>query len=283
MGTQTASQAVPAPLPGAPPAVTPEPEHPRLRLHRDFPSQWLGRDRDVWVYLPPGYEAEPDRRYPVLYLQDGQNLFDPRTSFAPGVTWQVAETADAAIEAGEVEPLLIVGIANTGEHRLAEYSPTADPEMGGGEGSRYGQMMIRELAPFLMSRYRVLAGPEHTGVGGSSMGGLISLYLGLKFPGFFGRLAVLSPSVWWDRKWILRCVEETGARVSPKPRIWLDAGDAEGSRTLENTRALAERLRAAGWQDDVDLDFEAVPGGRHDEASWAVRVGPMLRFLFPAG
>jgi predicted alpha/beta superfamily hydrolase len=236
----------------------------------------------VTVYLPPGYDEEPDRQYPVLYLHDGQNLFDPRTSFIPGRTWQMAETADAVIEAGEVEPLIIVGIANTGEHRIAEYTPTRDWKMGGGDANKYGDLLTQDLLPFISGTYRVRQGVENTGLGGSSLGGLVTLYLGLKYSDIFGKLAVMSPSVWWNHKSIVGYVNETASKLRRHPRIWLDVGDAEGRRTLADAEYLERRLKAGGWQLERDLHFEPVAGGTHDEASWARRVGPMLRFLFPA-
>jgi len=260
--------------------------HERLHLHRAFASRYLPDARDLIVYRPPGYDRQPERRYPVLYLHDGQNLFDGRTSFLPGKTWQVREHADAAIEAGEVEPLLIVGIYNTGDRRLAEYTPDRDWRMGGGEADRYGLLLRRELMPWVERNYRVRTGPEATGMGGSSLGGLATLYLGLSCMECFGKLAVLSPSVWWNSKSILSYVRER-ARESPvqgveRPRIWLDVGDGEGQRTLENARQLARRLEAGGWRMGGNLHFEIVAGGMHDEPSWAQRVRPMLRFLFPA-
>jgi predicted alpha/beta superfamily hydrolase len=240
----------------------------------------LGNDRDIIVYVPPGYEEQPDRRFPVLYMHDGQNLFDPRTSFIPGRTWRVAETADATIEAGEVEPLIVVGIGNTGEHRLAEYTPVRDRKLGGGETDIYGRLITEELMPFIQANYRTLEGPEHTGLGGSSLGGLVTLYLGLKFPEIFGRLAVLSPSVWWSQKNIIGYVND--ARPARKPRIWLDIGDGEGLRAMADADLLATRLKARGWRINIEMHYEHIAGGTHDEASWAERVGPMLRFLFPA-
>jgi predicted alpha/beta superfamily hydrolase len=259
-----------------------ESSHERLMVHRGFQSQILPDKRDLIVYLPPGYEAELERRYPVLYMHDGQNLFDPATSYIKGKTWQVRESADAAIEAGEVEPLVIVGIYNTGNRRLAEYTPEKDWQMGGGEADSYGELLTRELMPWIAERYRVLGGREHTGLGGSSLGGLVSLYLGLKYAEVFGRLAVLSPSVWWNHKSILGFVSETAPLLRHRPRIWLDAGDHEGRTTLKDTQVLAQRLRANGWVEDESLHFEKVRGGTHDEASWATRVEPLLRFLFPA-
>ena len=257
--------------------------HPRLRLHRGFPSNYLPESRDLIVYVPPGYDDEPERSYPVLYLQDGQNLFDGRTSFIPGRTWQVREQADAAIEAGEVEPLVIVGIYNTGDRRLAEYTFQRDWQMGGGEADEYGLMLTRELMPWVGSQYRVRPEREATGVGGSSLGGLVSLFLGLRHAEVFGRLALLSPSVWWNHKSILGYLNERAPQVWERPRVWLDVGDKEGQRTLKDAEQLNRRLKANGWRPGETLHFEKVHGGTHDESSWARRVRPMLRFLFPAG
>ena len=261
--------------------VEAETPHPRLKVHRGFRSRILPDRRDLIVYLPPQYETEPNRHYPVLYLHDGQNLFDPATSYIKGRTWMVREAADAAIEAGEVEPLIIVGIYNTGDRRLAEYTHERDWQMGGGEADSYGALITRELIPWIGLHYRTKPGREHTGMGGSSLGGLVSLYLGLKYSEIFGRLAVLSPSVWWNHKSILGVLNESAPQLPHKPRIWLDVGDHEGRMTLRDTELLAKRLRANGWDED-SLSFEKVLGGTHDEASWAGRVGPLLRFLFPA-
>jgi len=256
--------------------------HPRLHLHRGFHSRHLPDDRDVIVYVPPGYDRHPERAYPVLYLHDGQNLFDGRTSFIPGRTWQVREHADAAIEAGEVEPLVIVGIYNTGDRRLAEYTHERDWQRGGGEAAKYGLLLTEELLPWIASRYRVRTDRHSTGLGGSSLGGLVTLYLGLRHARNFGKLAVISPSVWWNHKSILGYLNEQAPQVWERPRLWLDVGDHEGRRTLQDTEHMARRLRANGWVDGESLHFERVPGGTHDEASWAHRVRPMLKFLFPA-
>ncbi len=263
----------------APDAGTPA--HPRLRLHRAFPSRYLPDKRDLIVYLPPGYEQQPGRSYPVLYLHDGQNLCDGRTSFIPGKTWQVCEHADAAIQAGEVEPLIIVGIYNTGDRRIAEYTPDRDWQMGGGEADNYGLLLTRELMPWIAGQYRVRPGREATGLGGSSLGGLVTLYLGLRHAQHFGRLAVLSPSVWWNHKSIFGYLNDRAPEIGEKPRLWLDVGDSEGRRTLQNTEQLNSRLIANGWRPGETLHFECVADGTHDETSWATRVRPMLQFLYP--
>ena len=259
-----------------------ETPHPRLRLHRGFPSHYLPETHDLIVYLPPGYAEEPERSYPVLYMQDGQNLFDGRTSFIPGRTWGMGEQADAAIEAGEIDPLVIVGVYNAGDRRLAEYTYERDWQMGGGDADEYGLMLTRELMPWIEIQYRVRREREATGLGGSSLGGLVSLFLGLRHPEIFGKLALLSPSVWWNHKSILGYLNERAPQVWERPRVWLDVGDREGHRTLKDAEQLSRRLKANGWLPGETLHFERVHGGTHDEASWARRVRPMLRFLFPA-
>jgi len=256
--------------------------HPRLRLHHDFPSIYLPDTHNLIVYVPPGYDEEPERAYPVLYMQDGQNLFDGRTSFVPGVTWQMREQADKCIEAGEVAPLVIVGIYNAGERRLAEYTPDQSRQMGGGEADSYGLMLTRELMPWIASQYRVRQNREETGLGGSSLGGLVTLFLGLRHPECFGRLAALSPSVWWNHKTILGYLNERAPQIWERPKLWLDVGDREGHRTLRDVEHIARRLKANGWRPGETMHFERVADGTHDEASWAKRVRPMLRFLFPA-
>jgi enterochelin esterase-like enzyme len=262
--------------------LPPSEPHPRVRKHEVFTSRFLPGVRDVSVYLPPGYEQNDGHDYPLLVLQDGQNLFDPETAFIRGRTWHVADNADAAIEAGEVEALVIAGVANAGERRLAEYTPTRDWKLGGGEARLYGEMLVREVLPFLRERYRLRPSAAHTGLGGSSLGGLVSLWLGLNHSDSFGRLAVLSPSVWWNQRSILRIVDELAPVLPQRPPVWLDVGDQEGRRTIADVERLHARLTANGWRDGLDVHFEIVAGGSHDENAWAMRVRPMLQYLFPA-
>jgi len=257
------------------------PHHPRLHLYKNFKSRYLPTDRDVIVYVPPCYGHRPEQDYPSLYLHDGQNLFDGRTSFVPGRTWQILDHADQAIEAGEVEPLVIVGIYNTGDRRLAEYTHEYNWQMGGGEAASYGRLITQELMPWVASEYRVRKDRESTGLGGSSLGGLVSLYLGLQYPAVFGKLAIMSPSVWWNHKSILGYLNEHAPQLWERPRVWLDVGDREGQKALRDVEHLARRLIANGWKPGDTMHFEKVEGGTHDETSWATRVKPMLNFLFP--
>jgi enterochelin esterase-like enzyme len=251
-----------------------------FRHHAGLPSDALAHKRDVLVYLPPGYGADSHRRYPVLYLHDGQNVFDRATSYA-GVEWGVDETAERLIEAGEIEPLIIVGIHNTGDHRVDEYTPTVDPRVKkGGKADAYGHFLLHELKPFIDRHYRTRRDAEHTGLGGSSLGGLVSLYLGMKHPEVFGKLLVMSPSVWWDGGVILRRAESLAARLPL--RIWLDIGTREGKFTPAHVRTLRDILISKGWRSNDDLKYLEVKGGLHTESDWARRVEPSLKFLFPA-
>lgn len=257
-----------------------------IRFHKAFHSNILNNNRDVIVYLPPVYEAHKEKRYSVLYLHDGQNLFDGATSFIPGQEWRVDETAQSLIAAGKVEPLIIVGIYNTGKDRVDEYTPAPDAKYKiGGKADLYGRMLVEELKPFIDANYRTLSDARHTGLGGSSLGGLVSLYLGLKYPDVFGLLAVVSPSVWWANNYIVKYVE--AERKRPPVRIWLDIGTREGSnaeaaqKTVVDARLLKEALIRKGWKPGKDLSYFEADGAEHNERAWAARVESILEFLFP--
>lgn len=259
-----------------PPSEIPRLE--RLRLHSAILPDPC--DRCVSVYLPRAYFDDPARRFPVFYLHDGQNLFDDRTSYVPGHTWQAHTTADRLTENSEMEPVILVGVANTGMRRMAEYTPTRDPKLGGGEGRSYARLLMEELKPAIDAAYRTLSEPAFTAVGGSSLGGLISLFLGFEYPNVFGKIAVLSPSIWWDNRSILQLVEAHETR--PELRIWLDMGTSEGARHLRDTDQLFRLLKRRGWREHIDLAYQRVPGGIHTEDAWADRFDDVLRFLFPS-
>jgi len=254
--------------------------NPNLIKHERFRSRFLRNQRDLIVYLPPGYAQQPQRSFPVLYLHDGQNLFDGATSFIPGMDWHVGQTADHFIYEGRVEPLIIVGIYNAGKQRIGEYTPTRAPKLGGGRADRYARFLLEEVQPSVRGQYRIAQGADRTGIGGSSLGGLVSLYLGLRQPQVFGKIAALSPSVWWNERVILRFA--AAASVQPLPRIWLDIGTREGPRIVDDVERFRDVLLSKGWQLDRSLHYERVEGAEHNEAAWAARVGPFLQFLFPA-
>jgi predicted alpha/beta superfamily hydrolase len=163
---------------------------------------------------------------------------------------------------------------------MAEYTPTRDYRMGGGEGRQYGRLLVEELKPWVDQTFRTQPEAAQTGLGGSSLGGLITLYLGLQYSNVFGKLAVLSPSIWWDQRSILNTVGMANPNLRPK--IWLDIGTAEGLRHVRDTELLNRRLIQQGWRIGVDLKFAIVEGGFHSEDAWAARFDQVLRFLFPA-
>ena len=255
-----------------------------IREHRGFRSKIFANRRDVLVYLPRDYRRFSRRRYPVLYLQDGQNVFDAATAFS-GVEWGVDETAQQLIRKDLIEPLIIVAIANTGEERIHEYSPSKGVLDGSakrkkrsrGLARQYGQFLIEELKPFIDHRYRTRLEPEFTGLGGSSLGGLLTLSLGLWFPNYFTRLIVMSPSVWWDDQKIVPMVQDLPDK--PALKIWLDTGTHEPG--WERARILRDALVEKGWRLYDDLQYTEIEGGDHSEGAWAARVDPALRFLFP--
>jgi predicted alpha/beta superfamily hydrolase len=256
-----------------------------IKRHRAFPSKILGNRRDVLVYLPRGYRPLSRRRYPVLYLQDGQNVFDAATSFA-GVEWGMDETAERLIKENLVEPLIIVAVANTGEKRVDEYAPTRGvidtkakrKKRSQGLVRKYAGFLMDELKPYIDRKYRTNPDAEFTGLGGSSLGGLATLVIGILYPQAFSRLMVMSPSIWWDDFVIYRLVESIEQK--PPLKIWFDTGTAEPG--WEDARGLLDLLIEKGWKPQKDIQYMEAQGANHSEASWAARVEPALRFLFPA-
>jgi predicted alpha/beta superfamily hydrolase len=254
----------------------------RVERHPDFRSALLGTTRRVWVYLPPQYPREPERRFPVLYLQDGQNVFDGATAFLAGKEWEVDETVERLAREGRIEPLIVVAVDNGGERRVVEYTPTRSARApDGGGADLYGRMLVEELKPWVDRTYRTRPGREHTGIGGSSLGGLVSLYVGLGHPDVFGRVAALSTSAWWDERFIVRFVDALPAR--PDTRVWTDIGTSEGSAAVRDARALRDALVRKGWREGVDLRYLEAERAPHDETAWAKRMPAVLEFLFPAG
>ncbi len=252
-----------------------------LRLHHALESRFVGGARDVIVYLPPDYNSAMDRRYPVLYLHDGQNLFDSATAFA-GNEWGLDELAEELIQKGDLQPLIMVGIYNSGSERIAEYTHVRDRRGRGGRARAYAKLIVEDLKPFIDSEYRTLSDVANTGLGGSSLGALVTLYLGLHFPQIFGKLIVMSPSVWWANRAILREIRKLRGKSAQK--IWLDIGTCEGQNPescIKNAQDLRDALISKGWQLGEDLAFVEDEGAGHDEKAWGYRMRNALTFLFP--
>ena len=254
----------------------------RLRFH-ELRSRIFRNTRLVRVWLPPEYEAQGRTRYPVLYLNDGQNLFDPATAFA-GVAWGVGETAARLIAERKIPPLIIVGIDNTGENRIREYVPyrSADPPVPRPMGARYPDFLEREVMPLVEKNYRVAKDPEYRGLGGSSLGGLIVLYTHLAMPGVFGRLLIESPSLFVAnrgiledcrgvREWPLRTYVGTGTHEIGNPEK--DQG------VVQDVCELAKILGGAGLRKQR-LKVCIEEGATHSEAAWGARFPEALEFLY---
>jgi predicted alpha/beta superfamily hydrolase len=255
-----------------------------LRLH-EFHSRIFRNTRFLRVWLPPGYNdsENSDRRYPVLYLNDGQNLFEPATSFN-GVEWQVDETADRLIREGAIPPMIIVGMDNAARERIREYMPhrSLHPVMLRVYGTRYPSFLFKEVIPFMARYYRVAIEPENTGLGGSSLGALIALYTVAVRPGAIGRLLLESPSLWASNRQLIR--QSRAVKRWPE-RVFLATGTAEAGRKdkdqsmVDDVRELASILRRAGM-DDQRLHLVVDEGASHHESAWARRFPDALSFLF---
>jgi predicted alpha/beta superfamily hydrolase len=250
----------------------------RLEHIRGFESKILGNTRDVTVYLPAGYDDRDDRRYPVLYMQDGQNLFEADRAYIPGQHWKLKEAADAAIGERTAAPMIIVGVDHAGAGRADEYTPVKDPKHNsGGHADDYTRMLVEELKPLIDERFRTLPDSANTAIAGSSLGGLLTLHAVLNHRDIFGRAAAMSPSVWWGDRAVLRTVEQFDG---PPPRLWADIGGREGMEALNDARTLRDRIAGKQWGEEAFRYFEDRRAD-HSERAWEKRVRSVLEFLFP--
>ncbi len=243
---------------------------PAFALHQ------LRRTRRVWVYLPPGY-AESTARYPVLYLQDGQNVFDQYTSFAG--EWGVDETLDDLAASGQdLGGCLVVAVDNGSKHRLDEYSPWRNRRTGrGGEGEQYVDFLVHTLKPYIDHYYRTQPGHATTGIAGSSMGGLLATYAALRYPAVFGRVGVFSPAYWFAGSALLAYVAQQAPR--PDTRWYFVCGTEESPTMVKMMAAVCDALHAAGVPAG-NLAFHPLPDGQHAEWFWRREFGPAYRWLF---
>jgi metallo-beta-lactamase class B len=256
-------------------------------LSDSFAIPQLGRTRRVWLYLPPDY-ATSQRRYPVLYLQDGQNVFDAATSFAG--EWGVDETLDSLHAAGD-PGVIVVGVDNGGPRRMNEYMPwpSANRRLGGGEGGAYVDFLARTLKPWVDAHYRTRPDRASTGVGGSSLGGLISVYAALRYPAVFGRVLAFSTPFYINPE-IFALARALRPR-RPAARFYLDTGLNEGVTAPDTNRAMArtqgamvDTLAAAGADTARDVRALLPADGAHAEWFWRREFPAAYRWLFaPAG
>lgn len=237
-----------------------------VHFHKRFYSAFLGNERNVFVWLPPSYSKQSVKKYPVLYMHDGQNLIDPLTSFM-GIDWQVDETVTKLIKAGKLKEIIVIGINNT-KDRLEEYS---DSE----KGNNYIKFLIEELKPFVDSNYRTLADAKNNAVMGSSMGGLIAFLIAWKHPDIFSMAGCLSSSFYYENDKIFETVKNYDK--PPKGlKIYLDHGE-DGQTRGQKMFALLTQL---GFVLGTNIDYYYARGAEHNEAAWAARLERPLLFFF---
>ena len=234
-------------------------------------ADWRGIDRELAVYLPPSCGVA-ERRYPVLYMQDGQNLFDPELSFAG--SWRVDLALDWA--AARRQEAIVVGIPNVGGERIDEYSPFAVSGARAGRGTQYVEYVAGTVKPLVDARYPTRRGRDTTIIAGSSMGGLISLYAFFARPDVFGAVAALSPSLWFAARAIF---ERLDAAPFHPGRLYLDVGRLEGGETLADARRLRDLLRGKGYRPGADFRYVEDRAGKHEESAWSRRFRAALPFL----
>jgi len=240
-----------------------------------FWSPQLGNSRTLVIYLPPSYNENPLKRYPVLYMHDGQNLFDAATS-AFGTEWQVDETINSAIAGGRMDEVIVAGVYNTA-NRIWEYTPCCDATFGGGGADVYERFLIDTVKPFVDQSWRTLPGKDTTAIMGSSLGGLLSFYLARRNPGVFAKAGCMSSSFWWNNQALTIEVEQATSRVPV--RFYIDAGTSNDG--LAETTRMDSALLADGYVQGSTVDFFVAQGGSHNEASWAARLPTPLTWLFP--
>ncbi len=248
-----------------------------LKVLKNFHSPQLENQRDLLVYLPPSYESS-SQRYPVLYMHDGQNLFDNATAY--GVEWQIDETLEQLAQEGL--EVIVVGLPNAKESRGAEYSPHVHSQYGGGKANLYLRFIVETVKPLMDQTFRTQPERTHTGLMGASMGGLISLYGFFTHPKTFGFAGVVSPAFWWTEGTIFGFLA-SAPKVEGK--IYMDIGGNENPELPERRAAYwndAHRadqiLREKGYTSS-DYRFVAELEGIHHESDWARRLPEALRFL----
>ena len=249
-----------------------------VTIIKDFNMPELGRTRDIWIYVPPDYGDSASKYYPVLYMHDGQNLFDVITSSAG--EWGIDETLEDFFENGETEGVIVVGIENGGAHRTQEYSPwefQLDNEILGGEGDEYVDFIVNTLKPHIDENYRTLPNRENTGIVGSSMGGLISLYAGIKYQGIFSKVCAMSSSFWIGYDNMMNFLVS-----NPKEEnmlIYLDVGELVGLDMVDNTNGVYKKLLEIGFSQE-ELMRVLDEDGEHNEAFWGGRFSNAFLWLF---
>jgi len=247
-------------------------------LIKNFKSEYLSHTRSVAVYLPDGYNdsGSGKKRYPVLYMHDGNNLFDPYISHLD-CDWGLDETIHKLASSHQINDIIVVAIYNTPD-RANEYTPFRSEEYGGGGGESYSKFIIDELKPYIDDRFRTLKTARDTAIGGASFGGIISLYIGLSHPEVFSSMIAISPSLWWADGELARWAAARKINLK-KTKIWVDMGLIEGDEALRHSRNFAEEMRKA-FPDFANFRYEEFPNAPHNAVAWGKRFHLPLSFIF---
>ena len=255
-----------------------------IRVHQIHSSS-LGESRQVWVYLPPGYAQNSEKRYPVLYVCDGEGAFDERTAHR-NVELGLDEQAESLIGQGSMGEIIMVAVATGGnnEARFKDYTPSQDSRYGGGHAPEYLQFLKDELKPMIDSTYTTRSGSHTTGIMGTSLGGLFALYAGFTAPHTFGCVGALSPSLWYaNRDMLYRMME---AKEGPD-KVWIDVGTQEQQNPqlaqdrIDEFQVADAILREKGYQPGKTMFTQVIEGAEHSQQAFRQRVAPMLQCLYP--
>ena len=252
---------------------------------RDIVVSHGGRSATIDVLLPPSYAEQKNKRFPVLYVLDGQSIWTHSTD--PFGTWSLDGTLSLLHDLGVIDEMIVVGI-HTADDRLALLSPVADPRYGGGDGDAFLDLVVDGIRPEIDRRFRTIAKRGSTAILGSSMGGLFAFHAAWKRPDIFGKAACLSSSFWWADRWAVRLVQSSKAPAQ-KPFFYLDTGASpnpteEDARLLDgfhHTRSMLRALERSGFDVGSDVHRLVFPGERHNADAWASRVALPLQLLFP--
>jgi predicted alpha/beta superfamily hydrolase len=250
-----------------------------ITLFPAFASTILGNSRAIYAYVPPTYLENDYAVFPVVYVQDGQNLWASHPEYSQfGVTWAVDTAFDAAAADGSIREAIVIGVASTND-RIYEYTPTYDPDfMAGGGADSYAQMLVDELKPAVDAALRTRADATSTVLAGSSFGGLLAAHVGRYRPDVFGSIAALSPSAWWDGNVIVSEVMTTPPAPDRLLRVYVDSGESVADNETDTT-ALAAAYVTAGYVDGMDLLHVVQAGGQHNETYWAQRFPGAMQFV----
>lgn len=245
-------------------------------LSNDFKIPQLNRNRKIWLYLPNDYNSATNKNYPVIYMHDGQNLFDQNTSFSG--EWKIDETLATLQNQGK-QGVIVVGIENGGSERLNEYSPWVNSKYGGGQGDEYIDYIKNTLKPYIDSNFRTKKDAENTGLFGSSMGALISIYGAAKYPETFGKVGVFSPSVWFAKAEVLNFIKSQNFKKTPL-RLYFLAGTNESPTMVKDMKSVRKVFLLKGVS-VKEVKMLTHSDGAHSEWYWAREFGTAFTFLFP--